>query len=399
MRDGRTRGDNHRRAARGKPARGKPATYKHQPLSRSLDEIRLLKLRKEEHGPVHCEVEVFSLEQAPEYIALSYRWGPPSPSHDIFIGDQGLKIRDILHACLLELREDVDTWLWIDQICIAQVDTTERNHQVGMMSRIYSNATSVIIWLSDVPLATPGEVDRFNDRDLDEKTGEEIMLNTYFKRLWIIQELLLAKKIKVCINGHRSVTWSTLQKRLQNCVGYDPASRLNKCRSAVYLLVYTKEDMPKRALPLLSCIQGFGNSECQEPRDLIFGLMGITAIEDRVTVDYEKSVLDVYLDAVNILMDKLPRPCGGNPTIHHLEMLGRGMRIDSSLRQGLMPLLKDLAHCNHDDSITPVRFEKAGSAQDPDCWRYERNGKRLSFACPPAMPRYPHPNHPYWHSQ
>lgn len=37
--------------------------------------------------------------------------------------------------------------LWIDAICIDQEDTSERNAQVAIMSRIYSSAKRVIVWL------------------------------------------------------------------------------------------------------------------------------------------------------------------------------------------------------------------------------------------------------------
>jgi hypothetical protein len=103
----------------------KSEIYKHQPLDTCIDEIRLLRLRHEHEGPVRCEVKTFTLEDAPLYVALSYRWGPPSPLHDIHIEGKVLKIRDILNSCLLELREELNTWLWVDQICIAQMDTSE----------------------------------------------------------------------------------------------------------------------------------------------------------------------------------------------------------------------------------------------------------------------------------
>jgi hypothetical protein len=38
-------------------------------------------------------------------------------------------------------------YLWIDQLCIDQTNTSERNHQVQMMSNIYRRAYHVIVWL------------------------------------------------------------------------------------------------------------------------------------------------------------------------------------------------------------------------------------------------------------
>jgi hypothetical protein len=36
---------------------------------------------------------------------------------------------------------------WIDALCIDQKNEGERNHQVGQMSRIYTRAKRVVVWL------------------------------------------------------------------------------------------------------------------------------------------------------------------------------------------------------------------------------------------------------------
>jgi len=369
-----------------------PATYKHQPLSRSLDEIRLLKLRKEKHGPVHCEVEVFPLEQAPEYIALSYRWGPPSPSHDIFIADQTLKIRDILHACLLELREDVDTWLWIDQICIAQANTAERNHQVGMMSRIYSNATSVIVWLSDIPLAPLGKVDRFNDQQFDAASMIVLLENNYFTRLWIIQEILLAKSVRLHLNGKRCISW----KRLDNI--YTTAA-INQEWSGPMpnaffgLMRHARERWTQ--IPQLTwtdCIMRYSENTCEDTRDKVYGLMGIVKEEDRFTVDYNKSVLEVFLGVVSTFqhpMRRIPRRI----LEKRLHLLGYEMGIELSLIQDLGHLVCERLEKSSREAVSPVRFKKADHEEEIDYWWYECNGERFCYPRPPSAFSVIHSKH------
>ena len=364
-----------------------PATYRHQPLSRSLDEIRLLKLRKERHGPVHCEVKVFPLEQAPEYIALSYRWGPPSPSHDIFIGDQRLKIRDILNSCLLELREDVDTWLWIDQICIAQADTTERNHQVGMMSRIYSNATSVIIWLSDVPLAPPGEVDHYNDKDLDGLSAGTLFGNVYFTRLWIVQEILLAKSIKLRLNGKRSVGWRELFMLYHDAnrtVELPEPSRIGFVGFARYARERHGERhglMPQLEWP--RCISSWSANMCEDPRDKAYAMMGMLTEEDRLTVDYNKSVVEVFLEVVNKCIHSRRPKYGRLPGMFILT-LGSQMGIEPSLVRDLKHLIHEYLGESVHGAASPVRFQKSDHEEERDYWWYECNGERFCRPRPPS---------------
>jgi len=364
-----------------------PATYKHQPLSRSLNEIRLLKLRKEEHGPVHCGLEVFPLEQAPKYIALSYRWGPPSPLHDIFIGDRTLKIRDILNSCLLELREDVDTWLWIDQICIAQADTAERNHQVEMMSRIYSASASVIAWLGDVPLARPGKIDRFNDRRLDPASIVVLLGNNYFTRLWIIQEILLSKGVKLRLNGRRCVNWRRIyavcieSNKEQTWSASGPLSI-----AASGLIKHARE--PWDLLPQLTwteCIKKFSANTCEDARDKVYGMMGIVREKDRFTVDYNKSVLEVFLDVVNMIKNVQPK------TLKEcLYLLGTRMGIDWSLIEDLEHLAHERLEKSLRKAVSPIRFKKAHHEEERDYWWYECNGKKSCYPHPPsASPAVP----------
>jgi hypothetical protein len=364
-----------------------PATYKHQPLDNSVDEIRLLKLHKEKEGPMHCEVKVFPLDSAPEYIALSYRWGPPLPVHDLFIGDKALEIRDILNSCLLELREDVDTWLWIDQICIAQTDTTERNHQVGMMARIYSNATSVIVWLGDIPIAAPGEIDCFNDQDLDGKSVLVLLDNTYFTRLWIVQEIVLARSVKIRINGGRCVTWSKLE--VAN-LSFDESKVQNLSAQVLCLITYMISEQD-RYLHLQFCIMCFPRSDCEDPRDRVYSLMGIVKEKERIAVDYNKTVLEVYLDVINVLVHGpglVIKPEGSlmshSPGIVSLYRLGSEMGLGSSLMQGMYSMIKDRFGRTREQTVSVVGFEKADRVQGHGHWWFECDGERFIYPCPPT---------------
>jgi hypothetical protein len=362
-----------------------PKIYKHQRLDTSTDEIRLLKLSRETNGPVHCEVKVFPLECAPEYIALSYRWGPPSPLHDLYIEGKTLKIRDILNSCLLELREDLEAYLWIDQICIAQEDTLERNHQVSMMSRIYSNSKSVIIWMGDIPLAAPGEHDSYNDSDLDLASAGVLLDNTYFTRLWIVQEVLLANSIDIRINGHRCVTWGRLQSLSESLAD---SAYMSDRETPLRLLVFTHREQEvvdmREQMSLRGYVWCYSRGKCENPRDKVYGLLGMVREEDRVVVDYEKSVLEVYLDFVKVSINT-PLPSffqDGQKPADYVE-LGRLMGFEDNTSQGLMRLMTHLFNVHNNDMVTAMGLEKAGQAHEQHHWWYESNGDRHYFLCRP----------------
>jgi hypothetical protein len=46
-------------------------------------------------------------------------------------------------------RPDSERILWVDALCINQSDPLEKAKQIPLMSRIYEQANSVIIWLGE----------------------------------------------------------------------------------------------------------------------------------------------------------------------------------------------------------------------------------------------------------
>jgi hypothetical protein len=59
-----------------------------------------------------------------------------------------MEVTENLYEALLSIRlpREMRT-LWIDQICIDQSSTEEKNSQVPLMTFIYSRASNVLIWL------------------------------------------------------------------------------------------------------------------------------------------------------------------------------------------------------------------------------------------------------------
>jgi len=84
------------------------------------------------------------------YMCLSYAWGDPQNHRTIRVNGKSFKVRRSLWKFLNIARHTLyDTFLWIDALCIDQENTSERNHQVQQMGRIYSGAETVLTWLGD----------------------------------------------------------------------------------------------------------------------------------------------------------------------------------------------------------------------------------------------------------
>jgi hypothetical protein len=125
-----------------------PRLYQYQPLDSSKNQICLLRVFRK-RGRRRIEIYTFDFLAAPDYVALSYTWGDARPEYQIVIRNgQYLIIRENLNRFLHTYHGD--DYLWIDQICINQLDAGERSSQVRLMADIYRQCTFVAAWLESV---------------------------------------------------------------------------------------------------------------------------------------------------------------------------------------------------------------------------------------------------------
>lgn len=153
-----------------------PQFWTPPPLSEDAKQIRVLSL--EPAGSpldiVNCNLELTSLDDPSEYLALSYAWGktkqPPtlatqSDEGAVQIDGSFVDVSPSLRTALSRIREH---WgkgelccngeqpkLWVDKICVNQSDEVEKSAQVAMMGEIFSKAyvEGCILARSQVPFA------------------------------------------------------------------------------------------------------------------------------------------------------------------------------------------------------------------------------------------------------
>ncbi|KAI8192135.1 hypothetical protein KHU50_013189 [Colletotrichum sp. SAR 10_65] len=143
----------------------------HNHLDSDRREIRLVRLgQPRAPSTLSLELRTVSLDdKEASYSALSYVWGSSSGPQQIEINGQPFHVTQNLYGALQQLsRNGVDSWLWIDAICIQQSDLAEKTHQVGMMRDIFSNAATVYIWLG------PGTEETDQAMDLVSKYGTRL---------------------------------------------------------------------------------------------------------------------------------------------------------------------------------------------------------------------------------
>lgn len=181
------------------------------------------------------------------YVALSYVWGTPADKKPILVNGIEMQITQNLHTALTELRKS--TWvqrrvnLWIDALCINQDDLDERAQQVKLMRDIYAMAWQVVVslgsgtphtsmaytalqWLSH-EIGSDENLRQFAVKYgvLTHNTGGSVesapytlpwhdkayeslrtfFASQYWHRLWILQELAMARMDAPVIWGGHSI--------------------------------------------------------------------------------------------------------------------------------------------------------------------------------------------------
>jgi hypothetical protein len=280
--------------------------FTHKGLDNHLDEIRLIALQPcaDSTAPINFRIFHARLSDRPQYEALSYMWGSTENPRIIEIERKECRIGLNLWLAFQQLRHiEEERILWVDAVCINQVDTSERNHQVGLMSSIYSQAWKVIAWLgpeteysseaiSFLTQIHSGSVpaagcDRLEFKEKWEAVDHFCKME-YWGRLWIIQEIILASQAIFCcgqdtlrgnafINSHELIvscgrfrTWNLFGPG--KFVGTMPA-RLLQLRSNATL---SNQSFP----PLVELIIRFGEAQCKGSRDksLAFGVFPRTVV-------------------------------------------------------------------------------------------------------------------------
>ncbi|KAI4932915.1 hypothetical protein J4E85_003318 [Alternaria conjuncta] len=122
------------------------SAFEHDPLPDSATHFRLLHILRGDFGQhVECEISSWPIDDAPSYYAISYTWGDPADMTKITVNGKPLAVR---RNCEYVLQQAFVTkacqYYWVDAICIAQTSIQERNHQVGIMGKIYSGAKHVL---------------------------------------------------------------------------------------------------------------------------------------------------------------------------------------------------------------------------------------------------------------
>ena len=320
--------------------------------------IRLLQLHPARRldSDIKCSLMHVSLDDKPQYSALSYVWGDANVKHCILINNLPVDITVNLYLALRRLRYATrPIVIWVDALCINQDDIQERNSQVALMGKIYSSAMTIHSWLgekdgnSQRAFALVREWTKEADMSLDDRQRfwandsthlhapykpyyddfcdryaanrtqfrrllqddrftdlHELFKRPYWKRVWIQQEIYLAHTIYFHC-GEDQLSFNRLYHfnatRTMMWIGDPSMSSPDESVAAfVHIVAEPRIFMLNNARrDLLSLLEIIRPCDSTDARDKIYGMLGMYDGRVPIKVDYNASPAMVYVDFVQSL--------------------------------------------------------------------------------------------------
>lgn len=283
----------------------------------------------------------------------------------------------------------VSGFFWIDAICINQSDLDERSRQVRIMPDIYSRASAVIIWLGHDREVDSQITQRYGDvKNIMRRVNKKVkklkklerrwlvslrafviddlqdwempengiltiadiklilgcFLRSWFSRAWVIQELSLAKKIRMFVGdeefewhdvlrflcllahvgffrssslwkmdagwrmedgkgGDGSEAWRLAEIRLRTASDSDEWAIVDPILQQKHCKAPCVRKAERLSLPLL--IAASWSFESKDPRDKIYAILSLAAPlppDDQILIDYTSPVEDLYIQVGYIFL-------------------------------------------------------------------------------------------------
>ncbi|KAK3315745.1 heterokaryon incompatibility protein-domain-containing protein [Apodospora peruviana] len=176
-------------------------------------------------------------------------------------------------------------YIWVDAICINQLDFGERARQVFLMQHIYKKAiVGVHLDVGDdetdyLAFSTLKEIGEKESKGLRLAVSDDawsslhvFFCKPWFKRMWVIQEFVLAEPRPAMILA----AWSIFRME-SDCLTHAQKIAMRDGIREYLTLSEIKLELEKRRPPQLlsSLLWSFRDRHATDPRDKVYSLMGV----------------------------------------------------------------------------------------------------------------------------
>lgn len=307
------------------------------------EDIRLLKVsftgttREVSYELVHrCLFEISG-----QFVAISYRWGILRPDRFIPVTnpDVNMPVTRVVKTLLEHIIGDLDIpYIWIDAICINQIDAQEKNDQVSIMSRIFGSAKSVRVWLGRLNEEEEESfvwfwlklmfrrdfhksVFGFKSFGVSDKYFRLLLGSEWFERVWVIQEVCLAREVFFHF-GKIIISIDRLHEFVQLRLKYPHTNALVDTRQRFdlphdFLLTAFRvlqefstirafiKERQEGLRNLSDVYASFADQKATDPRDNIYALLGLMHPQSLggIQPDYLSDTASTYIDATVRMID------------------------------------------------------------------------------------------------
>jgi hypothetical protein len=256
--------------------------FKYTPFLTDIDTIRLVTIKPGwSSTQIHCSLVHAAFGGKPKYEALSYMWGAQDERKEIVIDGKGFHVHKNLWVALYYLRsQKEERTFWIDAICI--------------------DPMTVVIWLGDLELGADNTQEvkavEVMDATISEQLLWQLCQSPYWQRVWIIQELGKARRIKVQF-AHNSLSWESFIGSISYIT--KNSKRKYMLNSKPMQIADQLADKYGRSHRLRNLLEKHQDSLCQNPHDKIYGFVGLaTDCFGNFPIDYSKPLEEVYMDTM-----------------------------------------------------------------------------------------------------
>jgi hypothetical protein len=312
-------------------------------------EMRILATSRDWWFRVSYTLHAVSTNHEHSYEAISYTWGQDKTPETITIGGRSFQttktVANILRrrTKLIWLQPGTTRCIWLDSICINQGDDEEKSVQVQGMRDIYARAWRVLVCLGgeDRPgaglagwlllklhaLLQVNSYEELAKRCMEDKnTPSWVELSTllahrWFRRVWVIQEIAVAKKIWVTYGGGM-LHWDIIQSGLVMFGRHEMAGLLSaetaemrrgiprSLMAAIRVSIVRHRIQSKEGLTLRDAVMMCVGFEAEDPRDKILALFGLITddLDPKEWIDYSQSIQGLYLKTANHFLSQPETP-------------------------------------------------------------------------------------------
>ncbi|KAL9616831.1 MAG: hypothetical protein Q9160_008354 [Pyrenula sp. 1 TL-2023] len=255
----------------------------------------------------------------PRFRALSYTWGQNTDQRTILIDGTKVRIRFNLWTFIdraLRSRQLGISYLWVDALCISQIDLEEKAAQVQSIGETFRAADQVLAWLGNEEKQERTVLDS-ESKQLD-RIFERACIASFWERTWIIQEILLAPQLLICYDEHvfSFEHFYELWKRNAQTL----LRRHNSWAFRMCAFMLTHKNPPSRngaenagesgaltdsgrpLFDILNLISMFSHSACTVPLDKVYALLSLVDWQGRppLQVNYELRAETLYFQTLSI---------------------------------------------------------------------------------------------------